>query len=115
MNQDDPDETINLTTLGPCCICECAHGALNLVMLNKKAPTPGVGTWGCSECGLQMQGALAVLCMDCFRAFRDGKAQIKFACVGAPSAGMRVPVETLTEEFNHHRARHFIADKFSPN
>ena len=102
-------------SMGPCCICQCPHNALNLILLDKKAPSPGVGAWGCQECGLPLAGAIAVLCQPCFIAYQNGDAQIKFVCDGAPAAGKRVPVENLTEPFQHNRARHFIADKFSVN
>lgn len=115
--RDDIEQRVAeaVTVLGPCCICERTHEVVNVVMLAKKAPQPGVGCWGCYECGLPMEGAVAVLCQECFALHRDGKAQIKFACVGAPRLGMRVPIASLTEDFYHHRARHFIAGKYSPN
>lgn len=61
------------------------------MMLEYKAPTPGTG-WGCRECGLEQDGALAVLCDDCI----EKRAPIRWACLGDPARLGRVEVEQLT-------------------
>jgi hypothetical protein len=63
-------------------------------MLSLRAPVAGTG-WGCAVCGLPMDGAIALLCEDCL-----GRRPTHVVC-GKLSEGLRVPVETCTEEFDH--------------
>lgn len=94
-------ETFNL---GSCCICTGTEHVKNLVMLPYKAKTPGYG-WGCIECGLPWDGAVAVLCEDCIGKYQNG-APIKYAVNGYPFDNVRIPVEELTEPFYHDLSKH---------
>jgi hypothetical protein len=86
--------------LGPCCHCMRDEQSANLLLLNYDAPIPGTG-WGCAQCGLPDDGALAVMCDECMEAERE----VRYVCVGRPGAGARTPVESLTAAF-HHRLEH---------
>lgn len=95
-NPDEPE-------LGPCCACGQASDTVrNIIMLDKRAPTPGVGCWACFVCNLPAEGAVAVLCDDCL----GRGAHISFACDGPPGSGRRVPIEQLTETFDHDMSKH---------
>lgn len=49
-----------------CCNCGAyLNVPTNIVMLNRRGPTPGKG-WGCVVCGLPFDGAIAVLCDACW-------------------------------------------------
>jgi hypothetical protein len=88
MTADPPD-------LGPCCNCGATAGVINVMMLDKRAPTPGKG-WGCVVCNLPADGAVAVLCDDCV------EQPIKAVCDGYPNEGKRVPIEQLSDEVFQH-------------
>lgn len=82
--------------LGPCCHCESTAGVNTILMLKRRGPVAGIG-WGCFQCGLPFDGAVAVLCDGCLEAGRE----IKFVCKGRVDGG-RVPVEELSEEVFEH-------------
>jgi hypothetical protein len=83
--------------LGPCCAChKIGPTVRNIIMLNKKAPIPGKG-WGCVQCGLEADGAIAVLCDRC----HEGGATYQWACSGYPGEGDRVPIDSLTGTHEH--------------
>lgn len=93
--------------LGICCICLMERPTVrNLIMLPKRAPMPGEGCWGCFQCGLPMAGAVAVLCDDCLERHVEHGTPIALACVGAPGKNERVPLEALTETFDHNMSKH---------
>lgn len=93
---------MNNKTLGRCCACEKeGDDVRNAIMLNKRSPTPGKG-WGCFQCHLPMDGALAVLCDHCL----ETNAEIKFAVAGYPYKNKRVPIESLVGEFDHRMEFH---------
>jgi hypothetical protein len=56
-------EDIPEWNLGPCCVCGCAD-AHAIVFLDFFGP-PGFIGWGCFQCGLPSQGAIAILCEPC--------------------------------------------------
>ena len=86
--------------LGSCC-GGCGRKADQcIVMLQKRAPTPGRG-WGCFVCGCSPDGATAVLCNACGDRLQAGEDVVRFACDGWPGENTRVPVEKLTEPFDH--------------
>lgn len=88
--------------LGPCCACgKIGSGVRNIIMLHYRAPVPGTG-WGCITCGLNANGAVAVLCDDCLLTH----AEIKAVCHGYPGAGQRVAIKSLTEPFGHDLSKH---------
>lgn len=90
--------------LGPCCACEkTGHDVRNIVCLNQKGPSPGKG-WGCLTCHLPQDGAVAVLCDDCFV---DLEAEIIYVCTGYPAIDGRTPIAELAHEpFEHDLSYH---------
>lgn len=88
--------------LGACCGCGAVDGVRNLVMLTVRAATPGYG-WGCLVCGLPSDGAVAVLCDDCMR---HDPPRIEYAVDGPVSLGRRLPLERLTEPYDHDLSKH---------
>jgi hypothetical protein len=101
------DETIDL---GPCCACsKTGPDVRNILMLQKKCPTPGKG-WGCFQCGLPPDGAIAVLCDTCL----ETHATLRFACRGFPATDGRIPIGELTGKHKHNLASHPEA-RFSTN
>jgi len=67
---------------------------------------PGTG-WGCTVCGLPLDGAQAVLCDRCVA---QGLPLIRFACLGYPLDRERVPVVELCVPFRHDLERHRADD-----
>lgn len=94
-----------MTDFGPCCICETRKFVRNVLCLKQKSPILGRG-WGCLECGLPSDGAVAVLCDKCFDLFREKKVALKFACRGYPASDGRVLFETLTGSHDHDMSKH---------
>lgn len=87
--------------LGPCCACGGRLNVRNIVTLSRRAPTPGRG-WGCAQCGLPTDGAIAVVCDSCL----EGQVPLKQVCDGHPGDGKRVPIESVTVPFLHDLSRH---------
>lgn len=94
---------MNLT--GPCCCCGTMYKVRTLVMLEKKAPVPGTG-WGCVQCGLPLDGALAVLCDQCAANSADLPNCLRFVCRGYPTLGERTPIEEVAGEHAHDMSQH---------
>jgi len=91
------------SSLGRCCHCEREGPTVrNIVMLPLRSPEPGSGRWGCLECGLPIEGALAVVCDECL----ERGLKPKLACLGPPAANRRIPIEQLTERFEHDMSKH---------
>ena len=95
--------------LGNCCICEKGAPEVkvcNIVMLDLRVPLQHRGRgWGCVQCGLAMEGAVAVLCDPCLDKHVAGAA-IKLACLGSPADNVRIPIGELKEKFEHDMAKH---------
>jgi len=87
--------------LGRCCSCEGTHGVHYPVLLEKKAPVPGTG-WGCGECDLPDDGAVAVSCAACIEEHRP----LRFAVRGPVLGKGRIRIEELREDFRHDTGRH---------
>lgn len=89
---------------GLCCICEVEDETVrNIIMLDHRSPDPGIGCWGCFQCGLPTAGAVAVECDRCL----ESKAEILFACLGAPKANRRILIAELPPEpFDHDMSKH---------
>jgi hypothetical protein len=82
---------------GPCCACGQSGPAVrNILMLPQKAPIAGHG-WGCVQCGLPSDGAVAIVCDDCLQ--DDALPPLQWACCGFPATDGRVPI---TELIGHH-------------
>jgi hypothetical protein len=89
--------------LGPCCACgQSGHTVRNIIMLDRLCPTPGRG-WGCLQCGLPLDYAIAVLCDVCL----ESKAEIKFVCTGYPAEGGRTPIEQAPEAKVKHNPLYY--------
>lgn len=99
-----PADEIHLV-LGPCCICETTTQVHIMIMLAVKGQVPGHG-WGCPVCGLAMDGACAVVCGPCAKAWKDGKRPLRYACRGFPSTDGRVLITELTEPHEHDPKGH---------
>jgi len=92
--------------MGACCICgETSRWVRNIIMLDRKSPTPGRG-WGCVQCGLPSDGAVAVLCDECSEALKAERKQLVTACVGYPGTDGRVPFSSLIGTHEHDMAKH---------
>jgi hypothetical protein len=88
--------------LGKCCSCERPDGVRNVVLLEMLSPTPGRG-WHCAECGLPPNGAVAVVCDDCFRVRRP----LRWVCTGYPGTDGRTSWAELQQvPFHHDPERH---------
>jgi hypothetical protein len=88
--------------LGPCCACGATGPSVrNIIMLDCKAPIAGTG-WGCFQCGLASDGAVAVLCDRCLEEHREPVR----AVAGYPKSGGRVPVASLTGRHEHRLHLH---------
>jgi hypothetical protein len=74
-------------------------------MLHRKAPIAGRG-WGCFECGLAMDGAVAVVCDSCFGDGADILTRLRFACAGYPAMDGRVAIVTLSGTHDHDYTKH---------
>lgn len=92
-----PDDELNL---GPCCACgttDPADNVRNIFMLHRLCPTPGKG-WGCLQCGLPLDYAMAVLCDGCMAGpYGTGLVGINFVCTGYPASDGRTPIEQAPE------------------
>lgn len=87
---------------GACCACGTAGPTVrNLLMLPYRAITPGQG-WGCVQCGLPSDGAVAVVCDACLAS----GAPLIDVIDGWPAGQGRVPRARLTAPFDHDPARH---------
>ena len=71
------------------------------MMLPVKAPISGRG-WGCLVCGLDMDGAVAIVCDECFEA----DAEILYACDGYAKDDGRIPIDNLTDSHVHDESSH---------
>jgi hypothetical protein len=99
----EPGNPTDLPPLGPCCACGQSGPAVRyILMLHRLSPTPGKG-WGCFQCGLPMNGAIAVICDPCLFA----GAEIQFVCTGHPADPDRTPIRELPPgEFDHNPRLH---------
>lgn len=89
--------------LGPCCHCQKSGPSVrNVVMMTFRAPAPGSG-WGCLECRLPNDGALAVLCDECFNA----KEEPIYIVAGPMGEGDRLTLDGYEREtFDHLPGMH---------
>ncbi len=94
-------------TLGPCCRCRGTTDVRSIVFLPFRAPEPGLGCWGCLECGLPLAGAIAVLCDRCTVDVQERNASIEYVCIGDPREARRArwPDED-PEPFDHDLTKH---------
>jgi hypothetical protein len=82
-------------------MCGTSEDVFSIVLLPLRAPTPGTG-WGCLECGLPMDGAVAVLCGRCTTFWQLDHANLTHVVDGYPREGRRVPIADLPQgKFEH--------------
>jgi hypothetical protein len=92
--------------LGPCCVCGGTERVRNIISLHQLSPTPGKG-WGCVQCGVPADGAIAVTCDSCGpNSLGDKLPELKFACAGYPGTDGRVPIDSLQGVFDHDYSKH---------
>ncbi len=93
----------NTDRLGSCCSCgKKGRTVRNIICLHWRAPVPGTG-WGCAQCNLPGDGAIAVLCDECL----EKKREPKFVCSGYPGIDRRLPFEHLDKTpFDHDLSKH---------
>lgn len=91
----------NFVVFGPCCACGQVLPLTTILLLDKLAPTPEQG-WGCVQCDLPMNGAIALVCEQCV----GNLADVRYACAGYPTNPARVPLERLSGEHKHDLSRH---------
>lgn len=93
---------LHMEDLGTCCACgQDKPDVWSFVTLGKLAPVPGTG-WGCFECLLPGNGALAVVCADCM----EKGAEIRWAISGWAAERGRVEVGLLRGTFGHQMEYH---------
>lgn len=102
------DEFGDMPDLGQCCCCGGIENVRNVLMLHLKAKTPGAGCWGCFQCGLPNEGAVAVVCDRCLNERRE----ILYAVDGEARLNKRVPLSELTEPFEHDMNKHRDGDSW---
>jgi len=86
---------------GPCCVCREEKEMRSVGMLPFRGPTPGKG-WACLQCGLPSDGAIVVVCDDCY----ELEGEPVLACADSPKSPDRVEVSSLTIPFEHDIAKH---------
>lgn len=97
-----------MADFGRCCSCGGRDQVNNIVCHSKRAPVPGTG-WGCVVCGLDMDGAISVVCDRCVAQ----QSTINEVCQGFPTSGKRLPLESLSSEvFEHHCELHEEEDLY---
>lgn len=91
-----------VVNFGTCCSCGGTDSVRNVMCLNKRSPY-GFG-WGCMQCGLPAEGAIAVICDECLEA----EAPIREVIKGEAFKGERFPYEETAgwEEFEHDLSQH---------
>ena len=54
---------------GSCCICESKTDVRNIIQLDYKVALES--GWGCVQCGLPAEGAVAIVCDGCIERYSD--------------------------------------------
>ncbi len=87
--------------LGTCCACQNPDKHVrNIISLPFRTPY-GFG-WGCFQCGLPTEGAIAVVCDECLKS----NAEIREFVKGEALKHQRAPMSELTEPFEHDLSKH---------
>lgn len=85
---------------GCCCICESTQNVNNLIQLDYKVGAESESGWGCVQCGLKAEGAIAIICDACFDKHGksgDLEAKIKLLMSGIK----RIPVPPVSDRVPH--------------
>lgn len=99
------DDNVDIDA-GPCCICGGTADVFNVIMLQRRSTVPGTG-WGCLVCDLPNDGAVAVICNGCLLDWQIDRSKLKFACLGYPASGARIPIEELPAAHFDHLTDHY--------
>ena len=86
-----------MNEFGTCCVCEGEMETCGLIQLDYKVESES--GWGCVQCGLPMEGAVAVVCDACFTTHGDEIVdQIKYLMNGKTE---RIPVPPVENRVTH--------------
>ncbi len=83
-----------------CCACGRRVRSRNIITLHRKAPQPGKG-WGCVQCKLPSDGAVAAICDACLEA----NTPIQYAFDGYVLEGKLVPFSELPDAPHEHNMK----------
>lgn len=94
------------------CLREITGDIVHLVLCDWRAPLAGTG-WGCATCGLDADGAIAVVCDECGRTHgaQPAREWIQEVALGDPRAGHRQVVHGDLVPFVHDGAAHAAASE----
>lgn len=106
------------TDLGACCQCENRISSGTFLLLPYLTDVIGTG-WGCSLCFMPANGAISILCNDCYYKLNmdakkirsliiDPAKQIKNYIVGNPHENIRKPTALLRVPYVHNYTQHAI-------
>lgn len=85
-----------------CCACGEVKVLRNILTIERRAPEIGTG-WGCVQCGLPQDGAVAIVCDDCLNA----DTPVFLVCLGHAMGQERIPLRDLSPKpFSHNLALH---------
>lgn len=93
---------MHTSSTGPCCVCEGSPARV-IVYLPFRAPE-GFRGWGCVQCGLEMRGAVALICDACADEYEAlGEAlPLKTMCAGVyVMEQKRVPITPEAQRVPH--------------
>lgn len=82
---------------GTCCVCESEMQTCGIIQLGYKIKSES--GWGCLQCGLAMEGAIAIVCGACIDKYEGNvEDQIKYLMNGKKG---RLPVPPAEERIPH--------------
>jgi len=100
-------DPIDLPNLGLCCECGSELEVRNVIFINKRLPEKyqGLG-WGCLICNLPADGAVVVLCENCFKKYTEPSSEaerliLSKCCAGYPKDNIRIEMSNEWEDFRH--------------
>lgn len=101
------DNGQDLHDFGTCCVCEEeSKDVNNFIMLPYQAPVLGTG-WGCFQCSMESNGAMAVVCSLCMIKLNHFEVELKFIIDGYPKDKKRKSLENyLKVPFVHNMELH---------
>lgn len=93
---------------GPCCICESETDVRNLIQLDYKVKSES--GWGCVQCGLFPEGAVAIICDTCLEKYSDKiEESIRFLMDGRER---RIPVISEIDRIPHEHDMRYHQQEF---
>ena len=89
---------------GSCCICESQTDVRNIIQLDYKVKSES--GWGCVQCGLPAEGAVAIVCDACIERYGDNiEEKIIYLMDGGQRRLVVPPVEGRIPH-KHDMSRH---------